>query len=51
VDDRDEAGHIKVDFPSLSHTATRAIRVAPRKKDIYAAQLEVRIVAVPGGRH
>lgn len=51
VDDRDEAGHIKLDFPSLSHTATRAIRVAPRKKDIYAAQLEVQIVAAPGARH
>jgi metacaspase-1 len=45
VDDRDEAGHIKLDFPSMSHTATRAIRVAPRKKDIYAAQLELQIVA------
>jgi hypothetical protein len=45
VDDRDEAGHIKFDFASLSHTATRAIRVAPRKKDIYAAQLELQIVA------
>ena len=51
VDDRDEAGHIKLDFPSLSHTATRAIRVAPRKKDIYAAQLELQIVAAAGGKH
>ena len=51
VDDRDEAGHIKVDFPSLSHTATRAIRIAPRKKDIYAAQLELQIVEASGGRH
>ena len=45
VDDRDPAGHITADFPSLSHTATRAIRVAPRNKDIYAAQLELQIVA------
>jgi hypothetical protein len=44
VEDRDESGHIKVDFPQLSHTATRAIRVAPRQKDIYAAQLELQIV-------
>ena len=51
VDDRDEAGHIKVDFASLSHTATRAIRVAPRKKDIYAAQLELQVVAAPPGHH
>jgi hypothetical protein len=51
VDDRDEAGHIKLDFPSLSHTATRAIRIAPRKKDIYAAQLELQIVAAAGARH
>jgi metacaspase-1 len=51
VEDRDEAGHIKVDFASLSHTATRAIRVAPRKNDIYAAQLELQIVAAPAGKH
>jgi metacaspase-1 len=51
VEDRDEAGHIKVDFPSMSHTATRAIRVAPRKKDIYAAQLELQIVAAAPGKH
>jgi hypothetical protein len=48
VDDRDEAGHIKVGFPSLSHTAIRAVRVAPREKDIYAAQLELQIVASSG---
>jgi hypothetical protein len=51
VDDRDAAGNIKVDFPSLSHTATRAIQVAPRKKEIYAAQLEVQIVAASAGKH
>jgi hypothetical protein len=51
VDDRDEAGHIKVDFASLSHTATRAIRVAPRKQDIFAAQLEVQIVPAANARH
>jgi len=51
VDDRDAAGNIKVVFASLSHTATRAIRVAPRKKDIYAAQLDLQIVAAPAGKH
>jgi hypothetical protein len=45
VDDRDEAGHIKVDFASLSHAATRAIVVAPRKKDMYATRLDLQIVA------
>jgi hypothetical protein len=51
VDDRDAAGHIKVDFASMSHTAARAIRVAPREKDIYAAQLELQIVAAPASGH
>jgi hypothetical protein len=51
VDDRDPAGNIKVDFPSLSHTATRAIQVAARKKEIYAAQLEVQVLAASAGKH
>lgn len=45
LDDRDESGHITADFSSLSHTATRAIRVAPKKNDTYAAQMELDIVA------
>jgi hypothetical protein len=35
----------------LSHTATRAIQVAARKKEIYAAQLDVQIVAASAGKH
>jgi hypothetical protein len=45
LDNRDEKGNITVDFPSLSHGATRALRLAPRKRDNYASQLEVEIVA------
>jgi metacaspase-1 len=45
VDDRDEAGYIKVDFASLSHTATRAIAVARRKREIYATRLDLQIIA------
>jgi hypothetical protein len=44
IDDRDENGNIKADFSVLSHTATRAIRVAPRSSQNYAAQLELQIV-------
>ncbi|HEY4974015.1 MAG TPA: DUF4384 domain-containing protein, partial [Steroidobacteraceae bacterium] len=51
VEDRDEAGHIKLDFVSLSHTATRAIRVAPRKQGIYSSQLELQIIAAPAAKH
>jgi hypothetical protein len=45
IDNRDENGNIKVDFSTLSPTATRAIRVAPRSSETYAAELEVQIVA------
>jgi hypothetical protein len=44
LDERDTNGNINVDFTSMSHTATRAIRVAPRKKEMYAAQLEITVV-------
>jgi hypothetical protein len=44
LDERDRDGNINVDFTSMSHTATRAIRVAPRKKEMYAAQLEINVV-------
>ena len=44
LDERDENGNINVDFTSLSHSATRAIRVAPRKKETYAALLEIAVV-------
>ena len=45
IDDRDEQGNIKVDFPSLSHSATRALRIAPRRAETASAQLELQIVA------
>jgi hypothetical protein len=44
TDMMDRDGNINVDFTSMSHTATRAIRVAPRKKEMYAAQLEINVV-------
>jgi len=45
LDDRDENGNINVTFTKLSQMATRAIRVAPRKADMYAAMLELSVVA------
>ena len=41
LDGRDKNGNIKVDFTAMSHTATRAIRIAPRKKEMYAGMLEI----------
>lgn len=43
LDNRDAQGNINADFSSLSHTATRAIRIAPRKNETYGAQLELQI--------
>ncbi len=45
LDDRDENGNINVTFTKLSQMATRAIRVALRKADMYAAMLELSVVA------
>ncbi len=45
IDDRDEKGNITVNFTTLSHTATRAIQIAPRKKETYAGQVETEVVA------
>jgi hypothetical protein len=45
LDERDEKGNINADFSSLSHSATRAIRIAPRKSETYSAQLELQITA------
>jgi hypothetical protein len=45
LDDRDENGNVNVTFTTLSHTATRAIRVAPRKEDMYAVAIELAVVA------
>lgn len=44
LDERDIDGKINVDFTSMSHSATRAIRVAPKKKEMYAALLEITVV-------
>jgi len=44
IDDRDRNGNITTDFARLSHSATRAIRVAPRRVDSAAGQLELQIV-------
>lgn len=44
LDQRDDQGRINVDFPALSYTATRAIRVAPREARSYGGQLEIQVV-------
>jgi hypothetical protein len=43
LDDRDAEGNVNVTFTTMSHSATRAIRVAPRKADMYAVALEVEV--------
>lgn len=45
LDNRDENGNINADFAALSHTATRAIRVTPRKSETYGGQVELQIDA------
>ena len=47
LDERDQTGKVTVDFPAVSHTATRAIRVAPRRKETAAGQLALEVVAAP----
>jgi hypothetical protein len=44
VDERTAAGLLDVDFSTMSHTATRAIRVAAREDAVYAAMLELDVV-------
>ncbi len=44
IDDRDENGFIKVDFSTLSPTATRAIRIVPHTNQRYSGQLELQVV-------
>ena len=44
LDDRDANGNVNVTFTTLSHTATRAIRVAPRKEEMYAVVYEISVV-------
>jgi hypothetical protein len=41
LDDRNTDGSIDVALASMSHVATRAIQVAPRKKEMYATRIEV----------
>ena len=41
TDERNVDGTINVDFTRMSHSATRAIRVAPKRKEMYAAKLEL----------
>jgi hypothetical protein len=41
LDERDADGSINVELATMSHTATRAINVAPRKKEMYAAKIDV----------
>jgi hypothetical protein len=41
LDNRDEHGNITADFATLSHSATRAIRVTPRRNETYAGQVEI----------
>ncbi|MDH3282446.1 MAG: hypothetical protein OEQ18_15145, partial [Gammaproteobacteria bacterium] len=45
LDDRDENGNIDAVLSTLSHTATRAIRVAPRRQEMYAAHMELTVIA------
>ena len=45
LDDRDENGNVNVSFTTLSHTATRAIRVAPRKESMYAVMRELSVIS------
>ena len=44
LDERNADGSLNVDFSRLSHAATRAIRVAPKKKPVQAATLEIDVV-------
>ena len=44
VDERTAAGLLDVDFSTMSHSATRAIRVAAKENAVYAAKLELYVV-------
>ncbi len=41
LDERNANGEINVELATMSHVATRAIRVAPRKKEMYATKIEI----------
>ncbi|MEE8306812.1 MAG: DUF4384 domain-containing protein, partial [Gammaproteobacteria bacterium] len=47
IEGRDADGKVNVAFTTLSATATRAIRIAPKRKQMYAAALELSVVAKP----
>ena len=44
TDGRDADGNITVEFTTLSPTATRAIRIAPKRKQMVAAELELTVI-------
>ena len=50
IEDRDDKGEVRVTFPSLSHTATRAIRTASRRNAIWVGQAEVQIIRPPAAQ-
>jgi len=45
IENGDANGNVNVAFTTLSPTANRAIRIAPKRKQMYAAQLELTVVA------
>jgi hypothetical protein len=45
LDDRDEKGNVTADFATLSHAATRAIRVAPRRNETFGGEVELQVDA------
>jgi hypothetical protein len=47
IEGRDADGKVNVAFTTLSATATRAIRIAPKRKQMYAAAVELSVVAKP----
>jgi len=44
LDGRDANGNITVEFTTLSASATRAIRIAPKREQMYAAKLELVVI-------
>lgn len=44
LEGRDANGNITVEFTTLSASATRAIRIAPKREQMYAAKLELVVV-------
>ena len=44
LDERDVNGNVNVEFTTLSHVATRAIRVAERKEEMHAAYIDLMVI-------